>query len=497
MRRVIYFFIALLAAFLLLQAAYSLRWPVAHDEAPLFYEAFLMRSEGRVPYRDIFDFQMPGSYAAYYALGRLGGFDDFRIRVLDILILGTLLSITYVFMRRFGNLPALAAGLLFGLKYLQGGPSLSMQREYLLLLFIACALWVGLRDSLTFNHRLSLGILFGLAAVIKPHAAIGLVPFLLFDIRDMAKRPGISLPNALAQSIFPAVLGFAIPTGLILLCLAWTGALMPFLTIAKNYWPLYAQINGELIVNDGAARMLGILNQVWRLGGYGVWLIPTAFSVYLHKNKHIYLLASLALCYAIYPALSGQFFPYHYIPFLYFIILCASLCISTPDLRPSTFKDYMPAFILLLVMLLSIRPSSTFLRQIQNQPIVTSTDRAVEIARFLNESLEEGDLVQPLDWTGGSLLAMLETRAHIATPYVFDFYFYHHVSNPYIQSLRMDFIQHLQKSRPRFIIEILSVDKPWVAGADTSREFPELRRFIAENYDLTLYKEDYVIYELK
>jgi hypothetical protein len=497
MRRAVYFFIALLAGWLLLQSAYSLHWPIAHDEAPLFYEAFLMRSEGRVPYRDIFDFQMPGSYAAYYALGRLGGFDDFRIRILDLLILGTLLSITYIFMRRFGNLPALMAGLLFGLKYLQGGPSLSMQREYLLLLFIAAALWVGLRDCLTFKHRLSLGILFGLAGVIKPHAAIGLVPFLLFDIKDMLKRPGISLFNAAAKSIFPVALGFMIPIGLVLTWLAATDALIPFLTIAQNYWPLYAQINGALIVHDGETRMLGILDQVWRLGGYGLWLLPAALGVYLHKNKQVWLLASLALCYALYPALSGQFFPYHYIPFLYFIILLASLCIAPPDLRPSTFNSYLPSIILFLVILLNIRPSSTFLRQIQNQPIVTSTDRAVEIARFLNESLEEGDLVQPLDWTGGSLLAMLETRTPIATPYVFDFYFYHHVSDPYIQSLRVDFMQHLQESRPRFIIEVLSVDKPWVAGADTSREFPALRRFIAENYDLTLYKEDYVIYELK
>src|SRR5688572_30241753 len=181
MHRAVNIFVALLAGFLILQAAWSVRWPIAHDEAPLFYEAFLMRTEGRVPYRDIFDFQMPGSYAAYYALGRLGGFDDFRIRILDLLILVTLLVITYVFMRRFGTLSALSAGLLFGLKYLQGGPSLSLQREYLLLIFIALALWIGMRDSLTFKHRLSLGILFGLSAVIKPHAAIGLVPFLLFD----------------------------------------------------------------------------------------------------------------------------------------------------------------------------------------------------------------------------------------------------------------------------------------------------------------------------
>src|SRR6185369_2032766 len=131
MRRASNIFILLLAGLLVLQSAYSLRWPIAHDEAPLFYEAFLMRAEGRMPYRDIFDFQMPGSYAAYYTLGRLSGFEDFRIRVLDLLLLGALLVITYLFMRRFGGLPALAAGTLFGLKYLQGGPSLSLQREYI------------------------------------------------------------------------------------------------------------------------------------------------------------------------------------------------------------------------------------------------------------------------------------------------------------------------------------------------------------------------------
>ena len=92
-----------------------------------------MQSEGRIPYRDIFDFQMPGSYIAYYLLGILSGFDAFRIRILDLLILAALILITFQAMRCFGKTSALARGILFGLKYLQGGPSLSLQREYLLL----------------------------------------------------------------------------------------------------------------------------------------------------------------------------------------------------------------------------------------------------------------------------------------------------------------------------------------------------------------------------
>jgi|CXWL01.1.fsa_nt_gi hypothetical protein len=490
MRRLQILLLILLAAFLVTQAVFSLRWPIAHDEAPLFYEAFLMQSEGRIPYRDIFDFQMPGSYAAYHLLGIFSSFSAFRIRILDLLILAALIFITFQAMRRFGKTPALAAGILFGLKYLQGGPSLSLQREYLLLVFIALSLLIGMRDSLTPKHRLSLGILFGLSAVIKPHAALGLLPFLLFDIADIRQRSNISLPKAAWTSILPAAIGFLIPVSLVIAWLAINNALSPFLTIALNYWPLYSQINGQMEITPTAERISFLLNQIWRLGGSGLWLIPAAFGIYINQNKQTYLISSLALCYAIYPALSGQFFPYHYIPFVYIIILLASLIFS---FQPSAFSFQLFALILLLFL---IRPSQTFIRQLQGKPIATASDRAEEITRFLEENLEAGQTVQPLDWTGGALLAMLETRTPIATPYVFDFYFYHHISNPYIQSLRANFMNELQTSSPRYIIEVTSIDKPWVSGENTTREFPELRAFLNEYYSVTMDRNDYIIYEL-
>ena len=493
MRRATQFILALLAAFLVTQAAFSLRWPIAHDEAPLFYEAFLMQSEGRIPYRDIFDFQMPGSYIAYYLLGLLSSFGPLRIRILDLLILVALIFITFQAMRRFDSTPALAAGILFGLKYLQGGPSLSLQREYLLLVFIALSLLIGMRDTLTPKHRLSLGILFGLSAVIKPHAALGLLPFLLFDIVDIRQRPNMSLPKAAWTSLLPAAIGFAIPVSLVTAWLALNNALTPFLTIALNYWPLYSQINGQMEITPTAERISFLLNQIWRLGGSGLWLIPAAFGIYLNRNRQTYLLASLALCYAIYPALSGQFFPYHYIPFVYIIILVASLSLTSHHFPLSTsFILHLSSLILLLFLL---RPSTTFLRQIQGHPIVTSTDRAEEIAAFLKKNLATGETVQPLDWTGGTLLAMLETRTSIATPYVFDFYFYHHLSDPYIQSLRVDFMHQLHSASPRYIVEVTAIDKPWVSGEDATRDFPELRAFLNEYYSVTIQKDDYIIYE--
>ncbi len=132
----------------------------------------------------------------------------------------------------------------------------------------------------------------------------------------------------------------------------------------------------------------------------------------------------------------------------------------------------------------------------EGKAVSTSTDRAGEISRFLERNLKPGEAVQPLDWTGGALLAMLQTRAPLATSYVFDFYFYHHVSHPYIQSLRSDFMNQLREVSPRFIIEVTAIDKPWVTGEDTSRDFPELRAFLDERYFITIEREDYIIYEL-
>lgn len=488
MKRIQILFIILLAIFLITQAIFSLHWPLTHDEAPLFYETFLMQN-GKIPYKDFFDFQMPGSYIIYYFLGTLSNFGALRIRLLDIFILATIIFITYQALKKINKTSALIAGILFGLKYLQGGPSLSLQREYLILIFLSLAIFISLQDSLTNKQRLILGFLFGLASTIKPHSAIGLIPIILFD-----------LDSAWLKKTFHYALGFLTPLIAIILWLASTHALSPFLDIAFNYWGLYSQINGELVIVSGADKLTYLLNQIWRFGNHGLWLIPAVLAIYLNQNKKTYLLASLALCYAIYPAFTGQFFPYHYILFTYFIITLASLSLSTFHSPLSNHASRITPYaslIFLITIIFTIRPSQTFIRQLNHQPIVTSSDRAIEIANFLEKNLQAGDVVQPLDWTGGTLLAMLQTHTPIATNYVFDFYFYHHISNPYIQNLRNDFMNQLQESMPRFIIEVTSVDKPWVGGDDTSRtKFPALQIFLDENYSITIQKDNYLIYEL-
>jgi len=494
MRRVALLLIVVLAALLAVEVFYSLAWPIAHDEAPLLYQAFLMLTEGRLPYRDLFDFQMPGAYAVFYALGALTRFDASALRVIDLLLLAGLSGLTYLWLRPFGWHSALAAMLLFAFEYLQGGPSMALQREFLLLLPIAFGLWRYLNGPPGVTGRLVLGFCFGLAALVKPHAAIGLLPFFALDL--MAASPlerGRSL-----QALLATALGFLVPIAVAAVRMQALGTLAPFLQIALNYWPLYAQVNGQLVVTRGAAHWLELADQLWRMAGNGGWFLAAAVGWFLARRaapgdaahrRTVALMGGLVLAYAIYPALSGQFFQYHYLPFLYFAIALSSLCLT--PLSPPRLQAFGLAAMLAAV-LLGVRMSPVVISQIDGKPL--SGGRADQIGAYLASHLKPGDTVQPLDWTGGALQAMLETRASLGTRFVFDFYLYHHVSTPYIRGLRTQFLREMRANPPDYVVEVTAMDKPWISGPDTNRVFSNLRDFLDHAYIVDVSDPDFTIY---
>src|SRR5438477_11800905 len=57
-------------------AAYSLSWRMQHDAPLMMYFGWLQDAHGFVPYRDIFDMNMPGAHIAYMLIGKLLGYSD-------------------------------------------------------------------------------------------------------------------------------------------------------------------------------------------------------------------------------------------------------------------------------------------------------------------------------------------------------------------------------------------------------------------------------------
>jgi len=391
------------------------------------------------------------------------------------------------------------------LLYLKSGPYNSLQREYLLILPIVVGLWVS---SLARFHwpvkNVLVGLCFGVAATMKPHAAIGL-PIVLIFLCSEITAVGHSRWRSLLFGTLAAILGFSLPILAMIGYLALNGALFSFLDVAKNYWPLYSGLTGTHQPMEGITRFQWLFEQYRQLGGSQLWLAPGLMGSYVAlfrsslppaQRRQIIMLVGLTICYSIYPALAGKFWYYHWLPYIFFILQLSALCLVDQSRITQRFARTFPLAIFTLAILLNDVAPGEFYDQVQGRNLAPPKDGRVDaIAHFLRENLEPDDTVQPLDWTGGAVHAMLIARAKLATPFVYDFHFYHHISNGYIQNLRSRFVRTLMVAQPRYIIQIQSDDKPWVSGPDTTREFPELQSMMERDYAPAFRGNGYTIHE--
>lgn len=504
-----------LALSVLLMSLSSLDWRMEHDTPLLTYAAFLMDSQGAFPYRDFFETSMPGTFAFHYSLARLFGYSDLAFRLVDLALLFLLLTATCLFMSRFGRAAALCSAALFGLVYLSHGQELSLQRDYLGALPLALALLCIPAHPPSASQRWRpavIGFLLGLSFLIKPHLILSLPVFLAALAALRGEGGGFSLRHVAVDA---AVMGASLLVP-ILAAAAWLAAndaWHPFLRIFLRYLPLHTSITGGGVTIGGTYRAEYLLFHGLQIGGYSVLLACAllAFQRYFgHPDSprslrvSAALLLLLVLAYAVYPVLSGKFWPYHYMPFIYFSCVSIGLGFSGwPRLAappwPARARE---CLVLSAVLMASVVQSKSpealtkvygYLRGYRIS-FAPKQGRVDEIAAWLSPRLQPGDRVQPLDWTGGSIHAMLIAKARLATEFLYDYHFYHHLSSPLIQALRGEFMDQLIQAKPRFIIEI-ETQKPWVSGHDTSREFPELKAFIQAGYAAVHAGDGYRIHE--
>jgi hypothetical protein len=358
--------------------------------------------------------------------------------------------------------------------------------------------------------------MFGLALIIKPHLIISLPIVFATLLAFHWQNQSLSWQDFLSCACI-TFSGLVLPLAMVLLWLYNHDALAAFVEMFSQYLPLHTAMTGDHVTISGLSRLTYLITSTARFGIYGPLLLSALFGYYLFltrkeltQNKALLLfvgcLGLSTLAYGLYPTLAGKFWRYHYLPFAYFCSISTALCflpflqqqdtlllyrgkkilISLLVLMAVTMQGQLPAFLAVLGSDLSHGKESH----------VPKNGRVDEIIAWLKPRLKPGDLVQPLDWTGGSIHAMLFSEAQLATRFIYDYYFYHHISNPFIQGLRLAFITQITQVRPRFIIQINGEDKPWVSGVDTSREFPELHDFIAKNYTPAHQGNNFIIYEI-
>lgn len=494
---------------LLIVLYHAMAWRFYWDLPPLLYVGFLIDQYGHVPFRDLFDMNLIGSHLTYKWMGRIFGYSDVGIRWADMTFILAIMASTMLLVRHMGIRVLLFAPFPFVLKYLAGGPDMTLQREVIALplIILGAAVATAIPKFAAPWRALLAGMLFGAAATIKPHLIIGL-PAVLWYLASEDWEPALGKRHWVRRALQCAACGTAgvlVPLLGTALYLAYLGALDDMLDMMRNYFPLYATINGDLQVLPAEefrhhllTRFLSMrrLNPLFLAGAVAMLYGISNPGYSLRVRRQVGMLMLLTLAYWLYPLLGGKFWNYHDLPLFYFV--CTGMALAVGPWPPQTLWVQRVAPIVLVV----VACAQTFAPQDRFAPLfppVKAPLRGVPdaIAEYLTANLRPGDTVQPVDIvSGGVVHGLLMARADLATPFVYWFHFYHHVSNPYIQKLRAQVMSALRAAPPRFIVQNTDLDF-WIEGEDTTKKFPAFTDFLQSHYEEALKERTFTIWERK
>jgi hypothetical protein len=227
-------FVFAFAAFIRL----SLHWPWIWDTQVMHYTSFLV-DHGKIPYRDIYDINMPGSYLTErWAIHIFGG-GDVGWRLYEFCLLGTLTFAMIVIALPRDWVAGLMAGVLFSLLHGGQGAMDAAERDEVMtvLIFVGYAcLFQAVRKRVAW-WMLPFGFAFGIASLIKPTAAPLALALGLLALFVLKKEGRAATPYMLF-----ALGGFAIAGGLLLNFLLPGHALGPLIFSLRRYVPFYSSL---------------------------------------------------------------------------------------------------------------------------------------------------------------------------------------------------------------------------------------------------------------
>lgn len=473
-------------------------WDYHHDTPLLNFAATMMVEHDWLPYRDIFETTMPATFLFHYMVIALGLEGNLPFILLGIAAFILLSSLGFLVLHKFSPIGAWCFAPFYMAVMLSFGAEALLQREILGLIPLSLALWL-VSGATSQNHNLRqglIGLLLGIACLIKPQFALG-APVMVIAAASLA-TPQFRI-TTLFKGILISGIGFAIPLSFTAYFMWTNGMLEQFIFILTEYTPLYIQQTRThaFIAPELRAKYIW---EHWMFFG-GTWtvlpgilllVILLAFQFRtIDRAARILFAAISVLCliYGLMPIASGQFWPYHYFTFMFFGVLCT--CCAFYFLNKGAFVPKLIKFGLIVLTFMGQTP-----RFLDSERLRKSADnRLVRIHQMkdaLADYLPKGARVQPLDWTSGSLHAMMLNRNRLATRFMYNFHFAHTVSHPVNAGLRSTLMRELSQNPPEGLLIGLKSTK--VHGLDVSYDFPELEAFKSSNYELVTETDWFQLY---
>jgi hypothetical protein len=471
--------VAGLAAVTLFLGWRSLGWPLIHDAPLMHYAAWQIR-EGAVPYRDLFDMNLPGIYFLHLAVMALLGPGDLTWRLFDLAWLGVTGGLAFGYCRRFGGWSAAAASLLFAVYHLAGGAWRAGQRDFLLCAFLLAGLW-GTARAWEAREKLPLlagGIAFGAAVLVKPHALLFLPLLVVAALRCC--RPGFG-------ALVLAVTAWAIPSLALGLWLGLAGGLVHFLEIVTRYLPLYSRLGRVAPLEALSGHSYG--SALWSIIGF---LVALSLAIALIRRRFDLRrrLLALGVLYGIVHFIAqGKGWEYHLYPLgLFGLLLATAELDSLVKNGGWRLRALLGGGLGLLTLVLSLKGVEAS----DAGWIAAKERRVTTVVADLRKRISPGEMVQILDTTEGGIHALWRLRVRQPTRFLYDFHFFHDSEASYIRGLRGELIRELAARPPRLVVLF---ERGWPRGGyERLRDFPELAEWLEATYAIDRQGDGYRIY---
>jgi hypothetical protein len=444
-------------------------WPLAHD-APLMHYIAWRILEGAAPYRDLFDMNFPGVYAAHALLLVTLGPGDHAFRVFDLTLLAAACAGLWRAVDGASAWGGLAAAALFTLYHVAGGPWLAGQRELLLCVFLAWAAAAAVAAAEAPGARRArrlggAGLALGAAVLVKPHAIVLVPALLVWSARGAWGRRGLAA----------AALGAAAPGAAALAWLAWRGGLGAFLDITLGYLiPLYSRLGRGDLLDALAGRDYGV--EV--LAGLAAWTALGVAALAGGRRWTALSVLGVGLVYGVaHFWVQGRGWEYHFYPLALFATALGAAGLGT------ALADGRRALGVALIVALGVTAGALWTKGHRNLAprwIAVKLARVDRVTAALRPLVASGRTVQVLDTTEGGIHALFRLGARQPSRFLYDFHFYHDVSHPYVRRLRGELMDALRGGRPVAVVVFVP---GWPAGGyERLAGFPELEGWLRDGY---------------
>jgi len=467
----------------LLYFLWSWRWPLVGDASLMHYIAFLIQRHW-VPYRDLGDMNMPGSYLIELAAMHLFGAGALAWRLFDFTLLALASAAFFAITRNpgapfvtasssrmgSGRLPALFASSLFILVHGRDGLAQGGQRDLTMavcLLAATAALFIALRGLLEERSHFALpaaafGLLSGIAATIKPTTVLLTLAQLLITAYALRHCRAISIdcqPSSQFRSIrtrllAPAALACFIAPAIVLIFLIREHALSAFLAGLHTIVPFYASLGhrplGYVLLHSISPLLPLVL----------IWLAvlaldrPMLFRPGLDGDRA--LLAAGVLFGLVNCVLQARALPYYRYPLLAFLLplMALDLFRAAAAHREVTIRTFFTRLIALAALIVGaffLAPQSAILihryRWAQTD-LITSLEQNLTT---LGGARLSGH-IQCIDTNSGCGNVLYLMRLEPATGILSDFFLFDSPQSPAVRQTRDQFSAAILAHPPQVIV---------------------------------------------